>query len=176
MPRSPLTPLKALACGAVAGALGTAAMDALLYRRYTAGGGADGFLDWETAAGVETYDGAPAPAQVGRRLVEGYLQTALPPASARPMTNAMHWATGVGWGVNHGLVVGSLPHRRSAYGLATGMAAWSASYATLAPAGLYEPIWRYPADVLLKDASAHALYGLVTGTAFRLLAGGRARP
>jgi hypothetical protein len=149
-------------------------MDALLYKRYAAGGGEQGFLAWETAAGVESYDAAPAPAEVGRRLVEGYLQTELPPGSARLMTNAMHWATGVGWGVNHGLVVGSLTRRRSAHGLVTGITAWSASYATLAPAGLYEPIWRYPAAVLLKDASAHAVFGLVTGTAFRLLAGARA--
>jgi hypothetical protein len=173
MARRALTPLKALACGAVAGAAGTAAMDALMYKRYVADAGDQGFLDWETAVGVDAYDEAPAPAQVGRRLVEGYLQIELPPASARPMTNVMHWATGVAWGVNHGLVVGSMSRRRPAYGLVTGMTAWSASYATLAPAKLYEPIWRYPAPVLFKDASAHAVYGLVTGTVFRLLAGRR---
>jgi hypothetical protein len=167
------TPLTAIAFGVLAGAAGTAAMDALLYKRYTAGGGQQPFVGWETADGVDGYDGAPAPAQVGRRLVEGYLQIELPAASARPMTNAMHWATGIGWGVNHAIVVGSMPRRRAVYGLATGMAAWTASYATLAPAGLYQPIWAYPAPVLLKDASAHALYGLVTGTVFRLLAGGR---
>jgi hypothetical protein len=174
MSRKALTPVAALVCGGIAGAVGTAAMDTLLYRRYTADGGDQGLLDWETAAGVEDYETAPAPAQVGRRLVEGYLQTQLPPGSARLMTNAMHWATGVAWGVNHGIVVGSMSRRRSAYGLATGIAAWSASYATLAPAGLYEPIWRYPATVLAKDASAHAVYGLVTGTVFRLLTARRA--
>jgi hypothetical protein len=173
--RRTLTPLSALAIGALAGIAGTAAMDTLIYKRYTAGGGDQGFLEWETAAGTESYDGAPAPAQVGKRLVEGYLQTELPPASARSMTNAMHWMTGVAWGVNHAVVVGSMSRRRSAYGLLTGMAAWTASYATLAPAGLYEPIWSYPADVLIKDASAHAVYGSVTGTVFRLLAGARAK-
>jgi hypothetical protein len=173
MARRALTPLKALACGAVAGAAGTAAMDALMYKRYVADSGDQGFLDWETAAGIDAYDEAPAPAQVGKRLVEGYLQIELLPASARPMTNVMHWATGVAWGVNHGLVVASRSRRRAAYGLVTGMTAWSASYATLAPAKLYEPIWRYPVPVLLKDASAHVVYGLVTGTVFSLLAGRR---
>jgi hypothetical protein len=172
--RRVLTPLAAIACGALAGAAGTAAMDALLYRRYAADGGDQRFLDWETAAGVDSYETAPAPAQVGKRLVEGYLQRDLPPASARFATNAMHWATGIGWGVNHGIGVGSLTRRRPSYGLLTGMTAWAASYATLAPAGLYEPIWRYPAGVLAKDASAHAVFGLVTGTVFRLLAGPRA--
>jgi len=168
------TPLAVIACGALAGAAGTAAMDVLLYRRYAADGGDQGFRDWETAAGVESYDAAPAPAQVGRRLVEGFLQSDLPPGSARLMTNVMHWATGVAWGVNHGIVVGSMTRRRPSYGLITGMTAWSASYATLAPAGLYEPIWRYPPVVLAEDASAHAVYGLVTGTVFRLFAGRRA--
>jgi hypothetical protein len=174
MARRPLTPLAAIVSGAVAGAAGTAAMDALMFRRYVADGGDQAFVEWETAAGVDTYDGAPAPAQVGRRLVEGFLQTELPPATARLMTNAMHWATGIAWGVNHGIVVGSMTRRRPIYGLLTGISAWVASYATLAPAGLYEPIWAYPADVLAKDASAHAVYGLVTGTAFGLLAAGRA--
>jgi hypothetical protein len=171
MARSALTPLRAIAYGALAGGVGTAAMDLLLYRRYTAAAGDQGLLDWETAAGVESYDAAPAPAQVGRRLVEGYLQIELPPGTARPMTNAMHWATGLAWGVNHGIVVGSASRPRAAYGLLTGMTAWTASYATLGPAKLYEPIWRYPAGVLAKDASAHAVYGLVTGVVFRLLAG-----
>ena len=67
-----------------------------------------------------------------------------------------------------------MTRRRPAYGLLTGMTAWTASYATLAPAGLYQPIWSYPVPVLLEDASAHAVYGLVTGTVFTLLAGRQA--
>jgi len=174
MARKPLTPLKAITHGVLAGLAGTAAMDALMYKRFLTDGGEQGLLDWETAAGVDSYDGAPAPAQVGRRLVEGYLQIKLPPASARPMTTVMHWATGVSWAVNHAIVVGSMNRRRPAYGLLTGMIAWTASYATLAPAKLYQPIWCYPAPVLLEDASAHAVYGLVTGAVFTLLAGPRA--
>jgi len=174
MPRRSLTPLKAITYGVIAGLAGTAAMDLLMYKRFVADGGDHGLLDWETAAGVDGYDRAPAPAQVGRRLVEGYLQIELPPSSARLMTNVMHWATGVSWGVNHAIVVGSMARRPPAYGLITGIAAWTASYATLAPAKLYQPIWCYPVPVLLEDASAHAVYGLVTGTVFTLLAGRRA--
>jgi hypothetical protein len=51
------------------------------------------------------------------------------------------------------------------------MTAWLASYALLAPAGLYEPIWKYRPEVLAKDASAHLVYGLATAGAFRVLAG-----
>lgn len=40
----------------------------------------------------------------------------------------------------------------------------------LAPAGVYKPIWEYPADGLWKDFSAHLVFGLGTASAFRGLA------
>ena len=41
--------------GVGASALGTLAMDALLYRRYRGGGGETPFLAWEFSARVETW-------------------------------------------------------------------------------------------------------------------------
>ena len=49
--------------------------------------------------------------------------------------------------------------------------AWAASHALLSRAKLYKPMHEYPLPVLWKDLSAHLVFGLGTGTAFRLLAG-----
>jgi hypothetical protein len=173
MERKQLTPLAALGNGVLAGIAGTAAMDLLWYRRYKRDGGEDSFFDWEFSAGTESYEQAGAPAQVGKNVVEGFLQTELDPSTARSMNNATHWATGIGWGTLHALVAASRrPEKdRARYGLATGAGAWGASYAMLAPAKLYKPMWEYPPSVLGKDLSAHLVYGLATGAAFRLLTG-----
>jgi hypothetical protein len=45
----------------------------------------------------------------------------------------------------------------------------------LAPAGVYKPMWEYPLDVLWKDLSAHLVFGLGTGLAFRALAAAEPR-
>jgi hypothetical protein len=90
------------------------------------------------------------------------------------MNNAVHWATDIGWGTLHALVAASRrsgKEPRARYGLATGASAWAASYATLAPAKLYKPMWEHPPSVLGKDLSAHLVYGHATGAAFRLLTG-----
>lgn len=164
-----LTPLASIANGLIAGIVGTLAMDLVWYRRYKRGGGTSRFVDWEFSAGMESYEKAPAPAQVGKRIVEGLFQRELKPQSAALMNNVFHWATGVVWGTLHGVLVGSLEHRRVRYGLATGTVAWASSYAVLAPAKLYKPIWKYSASTLGKDLSAHLAYGLATSATFRLL-------
>jgi hypothetical protein len=165
------TPIGSMLTGALAGAAGTIAMDLLWYFRYKRDGGEDKFLDYELSSGTTSYEQAAAPAQVGKRVVEGYLQTELPPRTARAMNNTVHWATGLLWGTAHGVLAGSTTRRRISVGLATGATAWAASYAMLAPAKLYKPMWEYPPDVLWKDLSAHLIYGLGTGAAFRALAG-----
>jgi len=88
------TPAGTILRGAVAGLAGTLAMDLLWYRRHRRDGGEDGFLDWESSAGTTSYEQAGAPAQVSKRIAEGYLQRELPPESARTMNNAMHLLTG----------------------------------------------------------------------------------
>jgi hypothetical protein len=171
MARGQITPLGAVVKGAVAGIAGTLAMDLFMWARYRQDGGTDEFLDWEFSAGLESYDAAPAPALVGKRIVEGYLQKELPPETARLMNNAVHLLTGTQWGVVHGILAGSSGRGGILSGVRTGLMAWLASYALLAPAGLYEPIWAYPPEVLAKDASAHLVYGLATAATFKALAG-----
>ena len=50
-----------LAAGALAGAVGTAAMDFVLYLRYRRDGGAQSFPRWEFASDVDSWDKASAP-------------------------------------------------------------------------------------------------------------------
>jgi hypothetical protein len=169
--RACLTPLGAVMRGAAAGAVGTIAMDLLWFSRYRHDGGDGRFVDWESSVGLSSWDEAPAPAQFGRRLIQGVLQRDLPPERARLLNNIVHWATGVGWSAAFGLVSGSLPNRRSWHGLILGAGVWAQSYAVLVPAKLYKPMWEYDAETLWKDLSAHLVYGLSTATVFRVLAG-----
>jgi hypothetical protein len=144
-------------------------MDLVWYTRYRSGGGDQTFAEWEFSAGLEGYDNAPAPAQVGKRVLEGLFDVKLDPATAGPMNNVVHWGTGLGWGALHGVVNGSMQRQRVLTGLLTGAGAWLTSYATLAPAGLYKPIWEYDIETLWKDLSAHLAFGAGVGLAYRVL-------
>jgi hypothetical protein len=160
-----VTLLGAAIRGAAAGALGTAAMDALWYRRYRAGGGKGEFMDWETSANLQGWDDAPAPAKFGRLVVQRTLHLNLPARQARLTNSVVHWSTGVGWGAVLGMVTHSSIRHTARYGLTFGAAVWLQSYAVLAPVKLYQPIWDYDAKTLGKDLSAHLLYGLTTAAA-----------
>jgi hypothetical protein len=60
------TPMGAVVRGVLAGAAGTAIMDAVWYARYRRDGGTSGFPEWETAAGLDSFQGAPAPGPGGQ--------------------------------------------------------------------------------------------------------------
>jgi hypothetical protein len=168
-----ITPLGAVLRGALAGAVGTLAMDLLWYARYRRGGGDSAFTAWESSAGLSSWDGAPAPAQFGKRIIEGAFQQQLPPERARLVNNVVHWATGVGWGAALGVISGSVSVRTIRQGLAFGAGVWLQSYAVLVPTKLYKPIWEYDAPTLAKELSAHLVYGLTAATTFRVLAAGQ---
>ena len=170
------TPLGALARGVGAGAAGTAAMDLLMYRRYRRDGGTQTLREWEFSAGLKDWDGAAAPAQVGRRVVEGLFRVELDPRWAQLTNNVMHWAYGLAWGAQYGLVAGSARRLRRSDGLVLGPVVFASGYVVLPLAGLYKPIWEYDGPTLAKDLSAHLVYGVVTAEAFRLLAAGPCRP
>jgi hypothetical protein len=165
-----MTPLGAVVRGLVAGAVGTVAMDSLLFGRYRRAGGNSGFDRWEFSSGVDAWDQAPAPAQVGKRLVEGLFQRELPARRARLVNNLTHWGAGLLGGVQYGIVAGSLRTPRIWYGLPFGASVWAAGYVVLPAAKLYKPIWEYDRTTLAKDLSAHLVYGLGTATVLRLLA------
>ncbi|MEU8820796.1 hypothetical protein [Actinoplanes sp. NPDC048796] len=164
-----MTPLGAVIRGLVAGAVGTLAMDSLWYLRYRRGGGKDGFKTWEFSSSVKSWEDAPAPAQVGRRLFEGLFQRKLDDRYAAIVNNVTHWGYGMGAGAVYGLLAGSLRHPRPAYGPPFGAAVWGTGYAILPAAGLYKQIWEYDRKTLAKDLSAHLVFGTTTGTVFRAL-------
>jgi Protein of unknown function (DUF1440) len=144
-------------------------MDTLLYRRYRRGGGQSGIAAWEFSAGVSSWEQAPAPALVGKRLVEGLFDLELPDTRAALVNNVMHWTYGMLNGVQYGIVAGSLRTPRVRYGLPFGATVWAGDYVILPAAKLYKPIWKYDAKTLANDLSAHLVYGLATAAALRLL-------
>ena len=167
--RRQVTPVGAVARGIVSGLVGTAAFDTLLFARYRRGGGADSPFEWESSAGVTDWERAPAPAHVGKRLVEGLFGVQLQPSRARLVNNATHWAYGVLNGAVYGVLAESLPRRRVGYGLPFGAAVWVGDYVILPAAGLYKPIWEYDVKTLADDLSAHLVFGLATAATLRLL-------
>ena len=158
-----------LALGALAGAAGTVAMDLVLYGRYRRGGGTDSLWRWEFAGGVTRWEQASAPGQVGEKLEQLATGERPPDSWARPTTNLVHWATGIGWGVQYGVlasITSRLPWLRA---LALGPSAWLTSYVILPLAKVYKPIWEYDARTLGDDLSAHLVYGTATSAAFAAL-------
>jgi Protein of unknown function (DUF1440) len=164
-----MIPAGAVVRGLAAGAIGTAAMDTFLFARYRRNGGDSSAWEWESSAGVTTWEEAPAPAHVGKRLVEGLFGTELPPTRARLVNNVMHWGYGILNGAPYGVIAGSLPTPRIRYGLAFGATVWAGDYVILPAAKLYKPIWDYDVKTLADDLSAHLVYGLATAAALRLL-------
>jgi hypothetical protein len=159
-----MLPIGAVLRGLLAGAAGTAVMDAVWYARYRRDGGSSSFPEWETAAGLDSWEEAPAPARVGRRVVEGSLQRELKPETARLMTNLVHWGYGIAWGAAYGIVAASTKRPRASYGLLFGPI-------VLPVTGIYKPMRDYDAKTLWKDASAHLAYGVGTAATFKALAG-----
>jgi hypothetical protein len=159
-----------LAVGAAAGAVGTAAMDLLLYRRYRRESGSEGAWRWESAEDVTAWEGASAPGRLGEKVERAVIGHEPPERWARPTTNLVHWATGVGWGVQYAAVASLAPKHPLARALALGPLAWVSGYVVLPLARVYEPIWKYDARTLAKDLGAHLVYGTATSATFAALA------
>ncbi|MCU1452856.1 MAG: hypothetical protein JWN46_1002 [Acidimicrobiales bacterium] len=158
------------ATGALAGAAGTAAMDAVWYARYRRGGGTQGPLEWELGAAVDSWEDASSPGKVGQRLLRAIWRREPPEHWARTTQTVVHLATGMGWGMAYGVVAGSRERPPWAGGLALGPVAWLTSYATLPLLGVYKPIWEYDAKTLADDLSAHLVFGATTGAVDAVLA------
>ncbi len=169
MSKTRVNPIRSLVRGAVAGAVGTLAMDLVWYSRYRRGGGEDGFADWDLSTSTSSFDEAAAPAQVGRRLA-GAVGVELPDDAAGLTNNVVHWTTGIQWGALYGLATAARRPVHPGWGLALGPTAWGSAYVLLGAAGIYQPIWNYDAETLAKDLSAHLVFGLATATAYRVLA------
>ena len=166
--KTPVTPLAAVLAGLLAGAEGTVCLDAVHYLKYRRAGGTDSPRAWEFAP-VESWETAPAPGQVAKRVLEGFTQRKLPDRSAWITSTIAHWAYGSSAGAAYGILAGSVPAPHLRYGLPFGAAVFAGDYIALPAAGLYQPIWKYDAKTLAWDLGAHLAYGAGTGTAFWLL-------
>jgi len=155
--------------GAMAGAVGTAAMDLWQYQRYRRDGGKEPLGRWELAAGVTSWEKASAPGQIGQKLARFVTGRPPPDRWARAATNIVHWATGIGWGLQYGVLAATKSEHPWARALALGPAVWLSGYAILPLAGVYEPIWKYDARTLGKDLSDHLVFGAATSGAFAAL-------
>lgn len=158
--------LRRLGAGALAGAVGTVAMDLVWYRRARRGGSDQSFAEWGFASLTSSFEEASAPGKVAQQVTDA-VDVELPDEAAGPATNVVHWLTGVGYGVAHAL----LQHRRGALrgGLATAVGVFAGSYAGLGAMGIYQPIWEYDRETLQQDLTAHLAFGLATGIAYGTL-------
>lgn len=159
-----------MARGALAGVAGTAAMDLFQYLKYRAGGANDGPVSWEFSS-VTGWEGAPAPAQIGKRAFEAVFTRKLPDRAANRVNNVMHWGYGISWAAALGLVAASTERTRARLGPVFGTVVFLADYVVLPPTGLYQPIWTYDAKTLGKDWASHLVYGTATGFSLRALLG-----
>ncbi|MEX2210351.1 MAG: DUF1440 domain-containing protein [Gaiellaceae bacterium] len=150
-----VAPLGAVAAGLLAGLAGTAAMTA--YQELLSSGDSEKEKSWEDA---------PAPAQVARRLLKGVFRQDISVEKIPLLTNVVHWTYGTAWGVVYGLVQGTVRANPVLHGLLFGSGVWAMSYVQLVPMGLYEPPWEYPAKTIAKDVSYHLVYGLGVATAY----------
>jgi hypothetical protein len=164
----PLTPLAAVTAGLLAGGVGTICLDTVQYLRHRRAGGTESPLAWEFAP-IDSWESAPDPGQVAKRLIEGFTQRKLPDRSAWPVSTAAHWAYGSAAGAAYAVLAGSRPTPHPLYGLPFGAAVFANDYIALPTAGLYQPIWKYDVKTLAWDLSAHLAYGAGTGTTFWLL-------
>jgi hypothetical protein len=162
--------MRNVAAGVAAGAVGTAAMDALLWSRYRRAGGKESFARWEFASDVVSWEQASAPGKVGQKALRTVLRREPPDDWARATTNLVHWATGIGWGLQYGALGTRTARHPWARALALGPVAWLSGYAVLPLAKVYKPIWDYDAPTLADDLSAHLMYGAVASATFAALA------
>ena len=167
-PNRPVTPIAAVAGGALAGAVGTVCLDAVHYLKYRGSGGEETPLQWEFAP-IDGWEKAPAPGQLARRLAEGFTQRKIPDRWAWLTSTVAHWAYGSLAGAAYGVLAGSRRRPDPLGGVPFGAALFAVDYIALPVAGLYEPVWRYDAMTLAWDLGAHLCYGAGTGTAFWLL-------
>ena len=158
-----------LGAGLLAGAIGTTAMDLLLYGRYRRDGGKSGFWRWEFAGDVMSWDDASAPGQLGRKALRATTGHEPPDEWARATTNVVHWGTGVGWGAQYGALASTTARHPWVRALALGPVVWLSGYVVLPLATVYKPIWDYDARTLREDLSAHIVYGAVVSAAFAAL-------
>ena len=106
------TPLGAVTKGIVAGAVGRAVMTGYQV----------------TVAKIRDSESSTAPAEVGRRIIEGVFQRDVPERRMDALNNTMHVLYGTGWGPVYGIVQSSLQlpvlHHGVLFGTWCGQPVW----------------------------------------------------
>ncbi len=168
---TPPTPLNAVARGLVAGVVGTACMTAaqMLYAKLQPPAPQED--QGASSEPQDPWEGASAPAQVGRRVIEGVFHGEVPPERIPLLTNVMHWGYGTGWGAVYGLAQGGRRTRPLRDGLLFGTGVWAMAYVQLVPMGIYELPWKYPIKDLASEWGFHLVHGPGVAAAYRVIAG-----
>jgi hypothetical protein len=161
--RQETTPLGAIAKGILAGLAGTAAMTAHQEIRQRISQRADQPQNGEQSSDegkeADPWQSAPAPAQVGKRLIEGVLHRQVSVDAIPLVTQVMHWSYGSAWGGAYAVVRESVETRGRRLGPVFGLAVWAASYVQLVPLGIYQPPWSYPLSSIADELGYHLTYG-----------------
>jgi hypothetical protein len=112
---------------------------------------------------------APAPAQVGERVLRLVFDRRPSTERATALTNTVHWAYGIGWGGLYGVVQSSVGASAAAAGAAFSGVVLGAAYTVLPAMRIYDKPWEYSPSTLAQDAGYHLVYGLTVAGAYRLL-------
>lgn len=161
------TPLRALTRGLIAGAAGTAAMTAYQAVRSVRKGSS--VRQAVVPEAPDRWSEAPAPGQVGYRVVHGMFDRDVSTRRAPALTNAVHWLYGVGWGGLFGLARASSGANAVPAGAVFGSVVFVSGYVVLPLMRIYDPPWEYDAETLAVDWSYHLVYGVATAAAFAAL-------
>lgn len=118
---------------------------------------------------ADPWQSAPAPAQVGKRLIEGLLGRPVPAEAIPTLTQVMHWSYGSAWGGAYAIARQTARGRSRTLGPLFGLGVWAASYVQLVPIGIYEPPWSYPLSSIADEIGYHLTYGATVAASYELL-------
>jgi hypothetical protein len=161
-----------IAKGILAGAAGTAAMtihQTIRQRLSESDAGSDAAGAGGSDQTADPWRTAPAPAQVGKRLIGALTGAQLSPGAIPALTQVMHWSYASSWGVGYALARRTLRARPRLLGPGFGVFVWVMSYVQLVPLGIYDPPWRYPPGAVADEVAYHLTYGASLALAYRLL-------
>lgn len=125
----------------------------------------------DTGEEQDPWESAPAPAKVGKLVLEGVFRKQVSPDRIGLLTNAMHWGYGTLWGGAYGLLQGTVRGKPQLMGPLFGSGVWVSSYLQLVPMGLYQPPWRYSATMLANDLGYHLTYGVAVASSYASIDG-----
>jgi uncharacterized membrane protein YagU involved in acid resistance len=108
-----------------------------------------------------TWADAPAPAQIAKKAATAVGRpNAVTKKDVPRVTSLMHWGYGTWWGIVYALAAHRARPSTVTGAALLGASLWGASYAELAPLGVYQPPWKYPPQELALDLSYHLVYGI----------------